>query len=683
MDARVEDLLRSPILLAERTRKAVEEADSFKQECADLSKQVERLAHLLRQAARLSNNASGGLYLQPTKRILEEVEKALDKALALVKKCKRSGILKRVITITSATDFRRVNIQLESSIGDVTWLLAVSASGDESSELTGLPPIVANDPIFAVIWEQIAHVQAGSADEKCEAAAYLVTLAADNRNGKIIIEEGGVHPLLKLLSEGTASGQEVAAEALGVLATDQQRVQEISKSGAVQIFVQILIDAPMKVQTRVAVALANMVSHDTETQNAFGAAGAIRHLVALLAYETIEEPARIQKALNMHTLVTTSMAQNKVGSHSKATVTYANDSDHRNHGGLETAAGQDAQPGWLEKRPGALDDSVSRRKTGDQWLASKPVSSSDNRLEILNGPASGFPKPKYHSRTGSESYGSLENGRGLTGSSLRELNRKERDQEDQETKLNLKTQVARALWKLAENNVRNSKSITDTRALLCFAKLIEIGEGDIQRNSIMAVMEIAAAAERDQELRRAAFKMTSPAVRAIVEQLLRIIEEAEPELQIPSLKAIASLARIFPAKETRVVKALTGQVANKEFSVAAEAALALQKFTVHENYLCVQHSKTILEASGAPFLVQLAYFGDEAQVPAIILLCYIALNAGDDEALKKAEVLQALQSSSRAATIMQIASVREILPHAIENLGLYQPGSVHLHDDFV
>jgi hypothetical protein len=48
----------------------------------------------------------------------------------------------------------------------------------------------------------------------------------------------------------------------------------------------------------------------------------------------------------------------------------------------------------------------------------------------------------------------------------------------------------------------------------------------------MAVMEIAGAAEQDAELRRAAFKTNSPAAKAVVEQLLRVIEKGEPELQV-------------------------------------------------------------------------------------------------------------------------------------------------------
>jgi hypothetical protein len=50
----------------------------------------------------------------------------------------------------------------------------------------------------------------------------------------------------------------------------------------------------------------------------------------------------------------------------------------------------------------------------------------------------------------------------------------------------------------------------------------------------MAIMEIAAEAERDKELRRAAFKTNSAAVKAVVESLLHVLEREanEPDLQV-------------------------------------------------------------------------------------------------------------------------------------------------------
>lgn len=155
MDLKMEDLLAFPLQVAELVRKGAEEADSFRQECNDLTNKVEKLIQLLRKAARFSTANAVGLYERPTRRIMLEVLKALEKALGLVKKCKRSGMLRRVMTITTSTDFRKVNHPLESSIGDVTWLLNISSSGEDRSEFAGLPPIASTDPVLALVWEQV------------------------------------------------------------------------------------------------------------------------------------------------------------------------------------------------------------------------------------------------------------------------------------------------------------------------------------------------------------------------------------------------------------------------------------------------------------------------------------------------------------------------------------------------
>jgi hypothetical protein len=117
---------------------------------------------------------------------------------------------------------------------------------------------------------------------------------------------------------------------------------------------------------------------------------------------------------------------------------------------------------------------------------------------------------------------------------LRQGSRAHRDLEDPEVKLGLKVEAAHALWKLAAGNIKNCKLITDTCALLCFAKLMKHSGGELKYNSVMAVMEIAAAAESDPELRRAAFKTNSPSAKAVVTQLLEEItsEDGEPELQV-------------------------------------------------------------------------------------------------------------------------------------------------------
>ena len=57
---------------------------------------------------------------------------------------------------------------------------------------------------MGLIWEQIARMHTMSIPrEKVDTTASLVSLAQDNeRNGKLIVEEGGINPFLKLIKEG-------------------------------------------------------------------------------------------------------------------------------------------------------------------------------------------------------------------------------------------------------------------------------------------------------------------------------------------------------------------------------------------------------------------------------------------------------------------------------------------------
>ena len=182
-----------------------------------------------------------------------EVVRALEMALERVRKCKRSGMTKRVMTITTSMIFRKLNNWLERSIGDVTWLLNVSFSGDKHADFAGLPPIASHVPVKAQVWEQVSILHVGSA-EKAYGAEYLGTLAKDHeRNVEIIFEEGGAAALLKLLGtlEGTMEPvQEAAAIALSHLAMDRKRVRQLRKHGASAVLTHILGSHPssMKVQ---------------------------------------------------------------------------------------------------------------------------------------------------------------------------------------------------------------------------------------------------------------------------------------------------------------------------------------------------------------------------------------------------------------------------------------------------
>ncbi|KAL0291842.1 UNVERIFIED_CONTAM: hypothetical protein Scaly_2617700 [Sesamum calycinum] len=147
----VKEILVKPIQYADEVVKLADGAISFRQDCLEVKTKSEKLVGLLRQAAR----ASGDLYERPTRRIIDDTEQVLDKALTLVLKCRANGIA-RIFTIIPAGAFRKITQQLENSIGDVSWLLRVSTPADDrDDEYLGLPPIAANEPILCLIWNRL------------------------------------------------------------------------------------------------------------------------------------------------------------------------------------------------------------------------------------------------------------------------------------------------------------------------------------------------------------------------------------------------------------------------------------------------------------------------------------------------------------------------------------------------
>ncbi|KAH7518439.1 uncharacterized protein LOC107409168 [Ziziphus jujuba] len=632
----VKEILARPIQLADQVTKAAEDAQSFKQDCMELKAKTEKLAGLLRQAARASND----LYERPTRRIIDDTEQVLDKALALVIKCRANGIMKRVFTIIPAAAFRKTSTQLENSIGDVSWLLRVSASADDrDDEYLGLPPIAANEPILCLIWEQIAILYTGSLEERSDAAASLVSLARDNdRYGKLIIEEGGVAPLLKLAKEGTMEGQESAARAIGLLGRDPESVEHIVNAGVCSVFAKILKEGHMKVQSMVAWAVSELAAHHPKCQDHFAQNNVIRLLVSHLAFETIQEHSKYaianKQKMSIHSVV---MASN----------------NSENEDDLKQKISNMTPPGGNQ-----LTNQMHNVVTNTMAMQNEPTSK--------NKPPAG-PNNHQPGKGGGQSNAKQQQVV-FSGASI-----KGREFEDPITKAKMKAMAARALWQLAKGNVTVCHSITESRALLCLAVLLEKGPEDVQSYSAMALMEITAVAEQNADLRRSAFKPTSPAAKAVVEQLLKIIEKADSELLIPSIKAIGNLARTFRATETRLIGPLVRLLDEREPDVSTEAVIALTKFASTENFLHVNHCKAIIDGGGTKHLIQLVYFGEQMiQIPSLILLAYIALHVPDSEVLAQEEVLIVLEWSTKQAHLVDEPTIEALIPEAKSRLELYQ-----------
>lgn len=635
----MKQILARPIQLADQITKAADEVCNFKADCLEIKSKTEKLAALLRQAARASND----LYERPTRRIIDDTEQVLDKALTLVFKCCARG-LSRVFTIIPNAALKKTAQQLENSCGDVQWLLRVSTPADDrDDEYLGLPPIAANEPILCLIWEQIAILCTGSLEDRSDAAASLVSLARDNeRYGKLIIEEGGVVPLLKLAKEGRLEGQENASRAIGLLGRDPESVEQIVNAGVCSVFAKILKDGPMKIQIVVAWAISELAANHHKCQDHFAQANTIRLLVSHLAFETIQEHSKYAIATKHQNMSIHSAAM----AHSNGSgVSKFSDTG----GKLEDDKGKILHP-MENQTANQMHSLVAALKSQAKNQSNNPVVSPNQQQQRQNP----HQQKNHHV--------------GLNGTSI-----KGREYEDPATKAEMKAMAARALRHLCAGNVSICNHITESRALLCFAVLLEKGPDEVKYHSAMALMEITGVAEQNSDLRRAAFKPTAPAAKAVLDQFLRIINQGDSELLYPSIKSIGHLARTFRATETRIIGPLVALLDDREPEVTREAAIALSKFACSDNFLRVNHCKAIIQAGGTKHLVPHVYFGEQmVQIPCLILLSYIATHVPDSEALADDNAHIALEWATKQGHLMQDPIVEELVNQGRESMELYQ-----------
>ncbi|GLT57779.1 hypothetical protein SLA2020_307280 [Shorea laevis] len=521
MEEKLKEELEELILMAERVESAVAEANSFKEDC-DTVRGLVRWLKLGFQflVQRISSAPTELLYDRPIVRVVAEVSKNLEGALTLVGKCKRRTPFHRFVNVNRTTDFHRIFTLLESSIADLHWLLSLIDPDPGCFASGGFTSIAINDPVISWVWSFIATLKMGKLMDCIDAADNLTFLARENeRNKRIIIEEGGIPPLLKLLKNNSPDAQIAAVNTLYVLADNEERVKTIVEQNGVPLIVQLFRASSRSVQTPAVNLMARMTENDPKAQEAFADEQVILPLLKLLSldifsYEFVTNE-RVQKQ-SIHSVLEMKKEMHKHNSvapnsenHSRYTNVYLN---------------------WYFE---AYNRATMQK---EEWEMEKP-----------------------------------------------------------EVRKELKTNCSKALWMLSHKNVSICQKITERNGLMYLAKLMEKEQDELQFNCLMTVMEIAAAAETDANFRHSAFKINSPDVGAIVDQLLRVVKESgSPILQIPAIKSIGYLARIFPAKETRVIDSLVAQLFSKRRDVAEEAVIALNKFVCPENYLWKEHLNSII-----------------------------------------------------------------------------------------
>ncbi|KAG6424531.1 hypothetical protein SASPL_114949 [Salvia splendens] len=261
---------------------------------------------------------------------------------------------------------------------------------------------------------------------------------------------------------------------------------------------------------------------------------------------------------------------------------------------------------------------------------------------------------------------------------------KEREREKEvvvppEVKCRLKINCAIALWKLARRSLVNSRNITDTRALLVLEKIIKKEQGELKKNCLKVVAELAEVAESNSDLKRTAFKLTSTPAKAVLEQLLKVMsEERNANMVTLAVKAVGCLASMFSAKEKRVVRCLVAKLGHLDRGVADEAARSLSKFVCIRNYNRKEHAEAIIEYDGVPMLMNLlrndrGHF--HLQLDMLVLLSNLAVNACSTRVLEEAWVLRALEDAAKNVVSLR-PDLKELFANAIHQLVIYQVGVV-------
>lgn len=406
----------------------------------------------------------------------------------------------------------------------------------------------------------------------------------------MIIEEGGVPPLMKVLKEGDVEDQENAAKAIHLLAKEADDVQKILNEGVCTVFAKILKEGDMKVQAAVALAIANFATIDPKTQEFFVQTNCIRLLVRHLAFETIQEHSKyiVNTKHNMssiHSLVMASNAQsdpNNMNMHE--------DGHHIHH-----------DDHYINND----DDQHHPRPLESQSSSSQIHNVITNTMAAKQQQAQG-----KHIFAGAASL-------------------KAREAVDPAIKAEMKANAAEALWRLSVKNVAVCKSITESKALLCFAVLLEKRHDEnVRYNSAYAIKEITAVAEENAELRHSAFKPNTTAARALLDQFVRILDDKEESLIQPCVVSIGNLARTFKKTETRFIPRLVS-ILDQEITqgLKYEVINALTKFAVEGNFLHEAHCTSIIEAGGDQHLIQIVNFDEnELRVPALFLLCTVVVH---------------------------------------------------------
>ncbi|TYH85755.1 hypothetical protein ES332_D02G291500v1 [Gossypium tomentosum] len=509
------------MLLGEDVSLEINESNSYKVECGELGKRVSQLLQLLSDL--LITTAPTPLYLRPINCMVAKLKGHFEAARRIVCNCKHRNLIWRLFASRIAAEFEELFHVLDGFIGEMEWVVRLY----EAQTRGGCFKTVDRMSPTASVWSCIATVEMGSSlDDRIEAVNHLASLVR-HKHKDIIVEEGGVDSLMKLLKENCPLVAHIAAANTLCLLANEDNEGTIMKEMVSTFIKSLSKTSPISKQTQTADLVASIAERNPESKQ--------------------------------HDLIRENII----------------------------------------------------------WQLVILLSSEQSTLE-------------------------------------------------------LKISCSKALWKLAQGSVSNCQTLTETKGMLCLAKLVAKEQGELRYNCIMVIKEITSIAESDNGFRRSAFTSSSPAAKAVVDELLRVIKELDDiKLGVPAIKSIGSLARSFSAKHSRVIGPLVARLGNTDQDVAMEAAIALKKFVSTDNYLCSEHSKSIIEFEGVPLLMKLLNSGDKSTHPHVLaLICYLAQHDSNSNVLIEAGALTALQTIDPKVNT-KYRELETLVPHTISELQSY------------
>ncbi|KAK8626597.1 hypothetical protein V6N13_134234 [Hibiscus sabdariffa] len=304
----MEDKLKSSVNLVKRVffafdevesmlpRKNKIEVESFLRQRLEVQNRLDQLSFLLNTLRRfIRDTAKKPLYLRPLDLILDEVQRILNHALDVADNFNLKSVIRWLFQATKSTDFKPLFGSLDDCIANVKWLLTLYDpinNGVIEGIVVFLPPFIANNPMFVMVWHCIATVQMGRrVSDRIDAIKSIVSLAENNELYKKYFEqEKGVPPLLKLLENGACFYEQIAAaDALCTLTNESEILEKI-----MIVIHHLLKDAPIEVQIQAAELVTEMTELFQTTQNDSVQQNVILPLVTILS-STDDSEVNLQK----------------------------------------------------------------------------------------------------------------------------------------------------------------------------------------------------------------------------------------------------------------------------------------------------------------------------------------------------------------------------------------------------